>query len=133
MDIRGLQAGDFVLYKGTNDTYRYFKVTEIIKDLMVAVMAGGIRYYAGSDDCRPILLTEGILGRNGFVLNNSSCFSREIGGYHFAIDLDSYKIVCTKESGDTVLQLELHSVHELQNILRIVGLYNEANNLYYCE
>ena len=133
MDIRGLQAGDFVLYKGINDNYDYFKVTEVIRDLMIVVMKDGVRYYAGSDDCRPIRLTEGILMKDGFMLDNSSCFSQEIGGYHFTINLDSCKIVCTKMSGDTVLQLELRYVHELQNILRIVRLYDEANNLYYCE
>ena len=134
MDIRGLQAGDFVLYKGTNDNYDYFKVTEVIRDLMIVVMKDGVRYYAGSDDIRPIRLTEGILMKNGFMLDNSSCFSQEIGGYHFTINLDSCEIVCTRASKNAiVLQLELRHVHELQNILRIVGLYDEANNLYYCE
>lgn len=117
MKATELMIGDWVLMPNSNN-YENEKIVAIPTNTQIEV---GGNCWINPMACKPILLTDDILKKNGFK-NEKYHNEYDIDGTNFYViefcDTFSYQ--------DT--DMEIKYVHELQRALRLCGLNNLADN-----
>ena len=120
MKATELQIGDLVKIKGHLD---YDKVQEIARDenmqwyISYACSATLFRAY----EFEPIPLTPEILEKNGWWFDTEDTWRHD--EVNFTIEKWNGRYQCYD-----INQIKLYSVHQLQQVLRLAGLTDMANN-----
>ena len=120
MKATELQIGDLVKIKGHLD---YDKVQEIARDenmqwyISYACSATLFRAY----EFEPIPLTPEILEKNGWWFDTADTWRHD--EVNFTIEKWNGRYQCYD-----INQIKLYSVHQLQQVLRLAGLTDMANN-----
>ena len=120
MKVTDLMVGDWVNVNGLN-----LKVGAIHAD-EIGVFDPDLKIYWCSDDefdrIDPIPLTEGILVKNGFDKDERSRYYHE---YILELELCDFDISWTNAGGFKYEDIRLAYVHQLQHLLRLVGIEKE--------
>lgn len=113
MDTKQLMIGDFVEYRNVNELTQICKVCSVSNldgDIIYCEFDDGI-YDAHQSTIHPIQITEEILKENNIEWEFYDCYHFEFKNRGVVVTLSGYPYV-----------------HELQHVLRLVGLDDMADN-----
>lgn len=122
MKVNELMVGDWVAYRSpVNGKFTPVKVENIYgQEFNCEVDGWEIISGRSISDVYPLGLTEGILVKNGFGKVNNQYF---FGQVEIKELRDCWVVIINKEDAD--IDINIHYVHQLQHLLRLVGVQKE--------
>lgn len=122
MKATDLMVGDWVNYKSpSSGKLQPVKIKNIYGvEFNCEVEYWNIKSGYSISDTEPIKLTEDILVKNGFGKVNNQYF---FGQVEIKELRDCWVIIINKEDAD--VDINIHYVHQLQHLLRLVGIEKE--------
>lgn len=136
MNINDLMIGDWVLKLEQGGHYKKAKITAIYKDTISCVKSNNIEYILSINAIEPIPLTPEILEKNGIVYDydQEECVADytyiKVKGYlyqeeYVLIDYYNGHIKLINDISNTVVEMNINYVHELQHALRLCKIEKE--------
>jgi len=133
MTSKQLKVGDWVSFKD-----KAYKVYDLLEKgaWSISLMENGYLFYPEHAYVQPVRLTPEILEKNFYCTKTDAtdwnggyhCYEYDYDGwFYLQYDCDTYSVAITSlkfEGHDIVI----HYVHELQHVLRLIGIKDLADN-----